>query len=383
MTIMICTQNSFVKNLHKLHQTISTPALLIDEQQMRANLKSMQNHADNNSVKLRPHCKTHKSPGLAQKQIGLGASGITVAKLSEAQEMAKVGINDIFIANQIAQPAKIKTLYRLHNSINLVIGIDNDRHVEILEKEFAYSEKVLRVRIEIDCGFGRCGISADDLKLIDLARKISAKKWLNLEGLFTHAGHAYLAQSKKDISRIAKQEAAEILKAKNNLLQNGIEVATISVGSTPTANEVINIPGITEARPGNYIFYDGIQQALKVCTFEQCSLFVLATVISQPAADKIICDAGSKALNLDRGARSAKTLEGFGTLANLNGHINSVSEEHGIIVLDKPGIVEIGSPLLIIPNHACVVANLYDNYHIVGQDLSVQTFPISCRGLSQ
>lgn len=380
---MLDPENRLLKNISKLHHKISTPALLIDVQKMRSNLSSMQNHADEHRVKLRPHCKTHKSPDLAKEQIALGASGITVAKLSEAQEMAAAGIDNIFIANQISQPAKIKDLRLLHDKINLIIGIDDVRHIEILKMEFTNVENPLHVRIEIDCGFGRCGILAEDSRLIALARQISAEKWLSLEGLFTHAGHAYSAKSVTGISIISKQEASEILKAKQILCQNGIEVATTSVGSTPTAKEVISIPGITEARPGNYIFYDGIQQALGVCDFEQCSLFILATVISQPAPAKIICDAGSKALNLDRGAHSSKILDGFGTLLNLNGQIKSLSEEHGIIILDKAVDVAIGSPLLIIPNHACVVVNLFDKYQVVGEGLSVQTLPILCRGLSQ
>ncbi|KAA3614943.1 MAG: hypothetical protein D8M58_10845 [Calditrichaeota bacterium] len=370
-------------NLVKLHKKISTPALLIDEKKRQTNLDVMQRHAEKYSVNLRPHCKTHKSPEFAKQQIALGAKGITVAKLSEAEEMAANGIDDIFIANQIAQSKKLISLKKLHEQINLIVGLDNEQHINILHDEFCKSQKPLQVRIEIDCGYGRCGITPENEYLTNLAKKISQTKWLKLEGLFTHAGHAYASKSKKEITQIAQQEAGQILKAKNILRQNGIEVATISVGSTPTAKDVIKIPGITEARPGNYIFYDGIQQALGVCGFDQCSLFVLSTITSQPAPDRIVCDAGNKALNLDRGAHSQITLDGFGTLVNLDGQIISVSEEHGIIRLDKPIDVPIGSPLLIIPNHACVVANLYDKYHVIDTDANVQRLPISCRGMSQ
>ncbi len=371
------------EQLAKLHQNISTPALLVDGQQMDMNLREMQSWADTHNVNLRPHIKTHKSIDFAKEQIAMGAKGITVAKLSEAQKMAGAGIDDIFIANQIAQPTKIKDLRRLHEKINLITGMDHEWHIDVLKKEFADCSKPLPVRIEIDSGFGRCGIKPGDGRLLELAKHILAKKWLKLEGLFTHAGQSYTAKSKDEVGQIARKEAADILKAKTVLAQNGIEIATVSVGSTPTAREVISRPGITEARPGNYIFYDGIQQALGSCNFDQCSLFVLATVISQPAENKIVCDAGSKALNLDRGAHSSQILDGFGTVLNIDGKIKSLSEEHGIIILDKPEPIKIGSPVLIIPNHACVVANLYDRYHVVDKNLSVQTVPISCRGLSQ
>ena len=171
--------------------------------------------------------------------------------------------------------------------------------------------------------------------------------------------------------------------ARDLLKKNGIKLASISVGSTPTAKDVIKNKGITEVRPGNFIFYDGIQKALRVATSDQCSLFVLATVISQPAKNRIVCDAGSKALNLDKGAHSAKLINHFGEIQNIEGIIERVSEEHGIIRLRKDQPVEIGSALLIVPNHACTVANLYERYHLVKKDLSVQTIPISARGMSQ
>lgn len=371
------------ENLAKLHAQISTPALLIDEAQMLLNLRDMQMAADNQHVALRPHCKTHKSPPLAKLQQQIGARGITVAKFSEAEHMFSQGIDNIFIANEITHPLKINRLFNLHKKTKIIIGIDHPGQIGLLKKAFQNYSKPLNVRIEIDCGFGRCGLLPDNPDLPELARQVKRHKWLNLEGLFTHAGQAYSAESVEQIKEIAKTEAQEILKAQDILAESGIKVASISVGSTPTAKEVIKQKGITEVRPGNYIFYDGIQKALHVSGTEQCSLFVLATVISQPQEKRIVCDAGSKALNLDKGAYAAKLINHFGELLNIEGQIIRVSEEHGIILLEKAQEIEIGSPLLIIPNHACVVANLYDQYHLIKEDLSVQTMPISARGMSQ
>ena len=369
--------------LDYIHAKVSTPALVVDEKQLNENLRSMQAYANEYNVKLRPHCKTHKSATFAKKQLTLGAAGITVAKPAEAEIMAKSGINDIFIANQISQKLKIKRLRALNDKINLIIGIDHPDQITILESEFKSSVKPLKVRIEIDCGFNRCGIEPDDKRLVNLAHRISDLNWLVLDGLFTHAGHAYSASSREMIKTIARQEAFEILKAQDNLKKSGIEVAELSVGSTPTAREVIKIPGVTEARPGNYIFYDGIQQSLDVSQFEQCSLFVIATIISQPAPNRIVCDAGSKALSMDKGAHSAQTLDHYGTVLNVNGKITRISEEHGIIELKKDQNIRIGSPVLIIPNHACVVVNLYDQYYCFDEKKSVQTIPILARGKSQ
>ena len=317
------------------------------------------------------------------RQLELGAVGITVAKLSEAIEMATHGIDDIFIANQVTQAVKMKGLCELHENINLIVGADHPEQIEILAKALNGSSKKLPIRIEIDCGFGRCGLHPEDPKLIELAQNISRSTCLKLDGLFTHAGQAYLAKSYNHVKQIAGHEASAILYAKKQLEKSGIEIANTSVGSTPTAREVIQKPGISEARPGNYIFYDGIQQALGVCSSSQCSLFVLATVTAQPDTKRVICDAGSKALNLDKGAHSAMLLDHFGQLTGLKGRVTRVSEEHGIIDLENNQTVKIGSPLLIIPNHACVVANLYKEYNLITENKTVQTLPISARGMSQ
>lgn len=374
---------SLISLFPALHQIISTPALLIDKNQMLSNVLDMQNHAKQCKVNLRPHCKTHKSADLAKIQLKNGAIGITVAKASEAKKMADSGIRNIFIANQITQSIKLPALRELHEKIQLIIGVDHREQINLLKNQFSSVKRPLDVRIEIDCGFGRCGIVTDDPQLLKIAQYINETKWLNLEGVYTHAGQAYAAKSEADMQLIAQSEAQAVNDAKQLLKQNGIEIATTSVGSTPTAKKVMAIAGVSEARPGNYIFYDCIQQSLGTCSFNQCSLFVLATVTAQPAAKRIICDAGSKALNLDRGAHAVQLLSEYGTLLNISGHIARVSEEHGIIELDKAEPVEIGSPLLIIPNHACVVANLYDKYHLINEDKSVQTLPISARGFSQ
>ncbi len=366
-----------------LHQKLETPALLLDMAIMRNNVCEMQDVANRNNIRLRPHCKTHKSPQLATYQQSVGARGISVAKLSEAEMMFRSGISDIFIANQITQPLKLKRLQKLHQQAELIVGIDHGRQVDQLLPLFNSSSRPLKLRIEIDCGFNRCGLSSGADELTSLARRIQAAAGLELDGLFTHAGHAYAAKSTGEIENIARQEADEVVKAAQRLRKLGIEIATLSVGSTPTAHFVAEQTGITEFRPGNYIFYDGIQVGLGVAEYNQCALYVLATVISQPAADRIVCDAGSKALNIDRGAHSAQTVKGFGHLVNITGTIDRVSEEHGMIQLERPAEIKIGYPLLIIPNHACTVVNLYDNYICIEGGTIVQTLPILGRGKSQ
>ncbi len=371
------------RQLQELHQKFSTPALLIAAGRLEKNIFSMQRRASESGKYLRPHIKTHKCPEIAKRQIAQSAGGITVAKSSEAQVFAAAGFTDIFIASQVTQPLRVATLRELAAKIRLLCAVDHPDQLALYEKVAQPGQK-LSLRVEIDCGFGRCGLLPDNPRLPELAREIDTSSSFELEGLFTHGGQAYSAGSAGERERAAQAEAEALLEARNRLKAIGIEVATLSVGSTPTAEFAFKQQGITEVRPGNYVFYDGIQNALGVCEKEQVSLFVLATVMSLPAAGRVVCDAGSKALSSDRGAHAAHILPGFGQLACGRGYLERLSEEHGIIRWDeKEPLPKIGEPLLIIPNHACVASNLYDTFYLIEEGGSVQSLPIAARGKSQ
>ena len=368
--------------LKKLHKTMDTPALIIIEDRMDRNILHMQTLADENYSWLRPHIKTHKSVDIAHRQITLGATGITTAKLSEAEIMYGSGINDIFIANQITHPLKINRLKMLHAQCRVIIGMDNEQQIELLRPAFQKTIRPLEVRIEIDSGFGRCGIK-DNKVLLNLAQKISAEPWLLLEGIFTHAGQVYSAGSEEEVAKIGDAEAKAAELAHTFLHRKGIEVQTVSVGSTPTAKYAVRNDTVNEIRPGNYVFYDGIQLALGSARAESCSLFVMATVISQPQKDQIVIDAGSKALGLDRGAHSLQLISGYGTPINIEATIERVSEEHGILKLKQAQMINLGSPVIILPNHACSVANLFEKYYLISEHLEVEMINISARTKSQ
>jgi D-serine deaminase-like pyridoxal phosphate-dependent protein len=370
------------QDLKKLHNRIDTPALIIDQTQLFNNIKHMQGLAENNMVDLRPHIKTHKSAYIAQRQISTGAKGITVAKVAEASCMANIGIKDIFIANEITHPLKLKRLAKLHEKIELTAGIDHLFQIKLYKKYFQNPDHPLNVMIEIDSGLHRCGVEVDDT-LVNLARAILKTPGLFLKGIFTHAGHVYSAETTKQVTQIGHAEGKIVQEAVNLLRKNEIEIDIVSVGSTPTVPYSAKNPVVTEIRPGNYVFFDNIQLALDSCRIEQCSLFVLATIISQPEPDRIVIDAGSKALNLDLGAHSAQLVTGYGRVLNLVGNILRLSEEHGIIKLSVPKNVQIGSPVLIIPNHACAVVNLYEHYYLVESAEKFEKIDITARGKSQ
>ena len=369
------------KYLNTLHPDIETPALLVDTVRMDLNITRMQQIARENGIDLRPHCKTHKSVQIAKKQLQAGAIGITVAKLGEAEIMANAGIDNIFIANQITHPKKISRLFNLHRNCQISLGIDHPDQVKMLKQVFINPRNPLEVLIEIDCGFHRCGVTIGDT-LAALALMIKKAPGLRLKGVFTHAGHVYGADDSTEVLRIGKSEGEYMQQVLSALAKMDISVNVISVGSTPTAPVAAKNPAVTEIRPGNYVFHDQIQVSLGACKDEDCALAVVATVIARPDVKRVIIDAGSKALNLDRGAHAVQKLSGFGRLANLRGEIVRLSEEHGIIELNNDQNVPVGAPVLIVPNHACAVSNLYDYFHFVDAQGKWHKVPIDARGRS-
>ena len=359
-----------------------TPALLIDHAGLDANIRNMQHLADDAQVMLRPHIKTHKSVWIAGKQLAAGAGGITTAKLSEAEIFAEYGIKDIFIANQITHPIKLDRLASLHNKIDLSVGMDHPDQIKLLRPVFTGKRKLLKVLIEINSGLNRCGITPGN-ELYVLADKIRQCGFLHFAGIFTHAGQVYGAASQQEVAAVGAHEGEVMEKACDILDRKNMTPEIVSVGSTPTVKYSAYNPVVTEIRPGNYVFFDNIQCVLQSCMQQNCALYVIATVISQPVPGQVVIDAGSKALGLDRGAHATNLISGYGQILNINGIIDRISEEHGVILLDEPRRIPLGSPVLIIPNHACAVVNLYDKYHIVKNGNIEKTIKIDARGCSQ
>jgi len=365
--------------LHAIHHEIDTPALLVDADQLDKNIAGMQEIANNAGIDLRPHCKTHKSVQVALRQLKAGAIGITVAKLGEAEVMAGGGIDNIFIANQITHPLKIHRLYRLHRECQVSVGIDHPEQVRLLAQSFINPKYPLDVLVEIDCGFHRCGVTMGK-DLFTLWRLISKAPGLRLKGIFTHAGQVYGAENQNEVRRIGISEGRCMNDVVYALSSENMYTNVVSVGSTPTAAIAAKDPVVTEIRPGNYVFYDQIQVSLGTCTEKDCALGVLATVIARPESRRVIIDAGSKALNLDRGAHAVQKLSGFGRLVNMKGEIIRLSEEHGVIELTENQDISIGAPVLIIPNHACAVSNLYDHYCFIESSGKWTKTPVDARG---
>lgn len=363
-------------------EDIDTPALLVDVAIMEENLRWMQAKADRAGVKLRPHTKTHRTPALARRQIELGAHGITVAKLGEAEVMVEAGLNDIFIANEIVGPLKLDRLCRLARRARLAVAVDSPVQVHALAEAFASEAEPLDVLIDVDTGDARTGVQPVQ-PVLELAHLVSAAPGLRLRGIYTHEGHSYGAPDVAAVQAIFRRSQEDMLATAALLRQHGLPVEEISVGATPALLVADILPGITEIRPGTYIFLDAAQANL-LGTYGHCALTVLATVTSRPTPERVVLDAGVKALTaFVRGAGVCQT-HGYGVLKDRPYlHLEKLSDEHGVFAAPPGCIWAIGDRIEIIPNHACPTCNLYDRLYGVQDGNVVATWPILARGRSQ
>ena len=344
---------------------LETPCVVIDLARVEANLKRVQDHATANGYALRPHIKTHKLPRFAKRALELGAVGITVQKLGEAEVMADAGLGDIFLPYNLLGAKKLSRLKALNARINLRVTADSPDTVAGYATTFAEPGlKPLTVLIECDTGGARCGVQTP-AQALALARQISMSPGLRFGGLMSYPPRGRFAEADRWLAD-----------AKSMLEAAGIDVPVITSGNSPDiwhAGDTV----VTERRPGTYIYFDRSQVDFGVASFADCALTVLTTVVSRPTATRAVVDAGSKSLSSD--------LLNQTTYGAILGHeqitIASLSEEHGIIELPEPSDwPRVGDRIRIIPNHACVVSNLFDYVQLLSPDGMIETVPVAARG---
>jgi D-serine deaminase-like pyridoxal phosphate-dependent protein len=361
-------------------QSADTPLVMVDYRKLAANLDDMAGFARSHAVKLRPHAKTHKTAEIARLQLERGAVGITVAKVGEAEQLANHGVTDILVAYPIIGQAKLQRLYSLAERIRLSTIIDSVEGAVALSDFFAQSGKQIDVYVKVDSGLHRCGrLPGNDAA--ELVRQASALSGVRVIGLLTHAGHAYGALDTEAVQKIGRQEAASLLETAALLPPSNDTYFEISVGSTPTVKISGAVSGVTEIRPGNYVFYDMTQVRLGIVPIEKCALRVLTQVVSRPAPDRIVIDAGAKTLALDRGAHGMEGVVGYGYVVGYpHAAIERLSEEHGVIRVSPDDRIAAGDLLEIIPNHACPVVNLTDELVVVDESGLRDRWQVVARG---
>ncbi|MCC3376994.1 alanine racemase [Cohnella sp. REN36] len=362
---------------------METPRLLIDEARMDRNIAAMAELARARGVRLRPHAKTHKLPSVALRQIEAGAKGITVAKVSEAELMAAHGVSDIFIAYPLVTEGKLARALELARRIRLIAGVDSLPGAERADRAASEAGRTLEVRLEIDIGFRRTGVPYAEAEALAVA--IAGLPHLRLTGIYTFRGAQLNGRPTLDLAAAGAEEGALMVGLAERLRARGIPIADVSVGSTPTAAYAAAVPGVTEIRPGTYVFQDRMQAAFGVCGPDDCAGSVLVTVVSRPAADLAIVDGGSKTFATDvQPDVPPLHLRGFGRIVGYDdARLVRMSEEHGMVELGpdaQAADIRVGDRLRIVPNHICSTVNLHNQVWMQRGD-RFEAVPVLGRGL--
>jgi D-serine deaminase-like pyridoxal phosphate-dependent protein len=353
---------------------LDTPVLLLDLDAFEHNLIKMAQFFADKPTALRPHAKTHKCPEIARRQLQAGAIGITCAKVGEAEVMAQAGVQDILIANQIVGQTKIDRLTDLAARCELMVAVDDPTNVAALSQACQSASVSLRVLIEVDIGLKRCGV-APGTPALSLAQQVADSPNLRLAGLLGYEGHLVSIADPEE-RRTKVIQALIPLQATHDLLkENGLPVEIVSGGGTGTYDISGTYPPMTEIEAGSYVMMDN--SYIKVRPEFKTALMVLSTVVSRPTPDRVITDAGKKAITTDHGLPQPMDAPGAA--------VRRLSEEHGILELADPGAVQLnpGDKIRLVPSHCCTNVNLYDALYVIQDGALVDIWPIAARGRAQ
>lgn len=346
---------------------IDTPAVLVDLDVAMRNIVRFQHYADEHGLRVRPHIKTHKLPAVAERQLRAGARGITCQKISEAEAMVQGSdaIRDVLITYNIVGEAKLRRLRALAGRITLSVVADSLAVAAGLSTAFRDAAAPLTVLVECNTGANRCGVASPE-EAIALAQAIAGMPGLVFGGLMTYPPAG--AEAAVETFMRAAKEGIEAL---------GIAVPAVTSGGTPSMMHAAEARTTTEYRPGTYVYNDRSLVSRGACSWDDCALTVVATVVSVPAPNRAVIDAGSKTLTSD-----LLGLSGYGhVLGRDDIVIDQLSEEHGRLVSRGPIGLAVGDTVRVVPNHACVVTNMVDAVFVIGEGrTSPERWVVAARG---
>jgi D-serine deaminase-like pyridoxal phosphate-dependent protein len=343
---------------------VETPALLLDLDVVERNLAHMAERARRLGVSLRPHIKTHKCVELGRRQLAQGAVGITVSTLFEAAAFARSGFTDLTWAFPL-DPTHIPHARRIAEQATLRVVVDD------LATAQALAGTGLHVWLKVDCGYHRAGVDPSSQYALEVARALGAERGLTFDGILSHSGHAYRTRTRTEAAQVAEQERQVMVWFAELLRKDGVPVRGVSVGSTPAIAAAEDLSGVTEARPGNYIFYDRTMVLIGCCAPEDVGVTVLASVVShQPGASHFVVDAGALSLSKDVGPTHLDLPPAMGEIRSAP-HLTlaSLSQEHGVVRAATPAAIEgkfaVGERVEIVPNHSCLTMAHFDEYVVI------------------
>jgi D-serine deaminase-like pyridoxal phosphate-dependent protein len=367
---------------------LETPCVIVDRGKLTANIQQVQALADQAGVALRPHAKTHKCLEIARMQMEAGAVGLTVATPAEALAFLQGGIRDLTLARPLVDPARLTGLLDAARmaGARLAFTADSARGVEALDAAARRVDRAAPVFIKVDVGFRRCGVMAHEPRLLELLAAVDEAPRLDLAGLLSHPGQVYQAADAREARAVSELERALLLAARDRAAAAGLELRALSAGSTPTVLAAERFDGLTELRPGNYVFLDLTPLNMGLVERPRLALSVLSTVISANAEYAII-DAGSKRLSSDTNGRAQVGDPDLGLAFPVDEDVRwarpapivRLSEEHGWVRRADRRFA-VGDRLRVLPRHACAVTHLASTLHVASGDRIIARWSVVARG---
>jgi D-serine deaminase-like pyridoxal phosphate-dependent protein len=352
---------------------LETPVPLVDLERLERNLERMASYTSSHSLALRPHTKTHKSPKVGAEQVRRGAVGLTCATSLELEVMAEV-CDDLLLAYPPVGASKLHRVMSLPDSVRLTVALDSVESAELLARAAAEAERSVGVLVELDVGLRRVGVSALD-EMLKLVRLVANRSPLEYRGIAFYPGHIRGGPMLEDeLVRLG----ADLQEAIRALDKAGLNPEIVSGGSTPTVWHSHLLEGLTEIRPGTYVYNDRTTVQAGACDWSDCALTVLATVVSTTVPGQAVIDAGSKALGREPSAEGP----GFGVLLqHPDVTVVRLSEEHGILELGASGWrPRVGESVRILPNHGCIVVHAHEVVYGVRDGRVETSWPVTARG---
>ncbi|MBV9605646.1 MAG: alanine racemase [Solirubrobacterales bacterium] len=348
---------------------VTTPALLLDLDVARRNIAAMAARFEGLPAGLRPHIKVHKCVELSRMTVEAGAIGVACATAWEAEVMARGGIADVLVANQVVQPDKVAVVAELAREHRITVAVDDVRNVEQLSRAAEEAGSSLELLIEIDVGMGRCGVRTVS-DLVPIADRIAALPHVSLRGIQAYEGHCMLEPDPEKRVRDASAANALAIEGADLLIAHGHPVADISAGGTGTYFIAGANPRITEVQAGSYSLLDRFHGDLVPGGFE-VAMTVLGTVISRQG-DTVVLDCGRKAVGIDF---VTPPLVGYP-----EAEIRYYAEEHCLADFPGPPPLDLGDRAEVVAGYGPTTVNLHDVFHVIEGGVTTDVWPVNPRG---
>jgi len=357
--------------------SLPTPFLIMEEEIVKRNIRRIQDYADHHGFAVRPHTKTHKSLRLARMQLDSGAIGLAVAKVAEAEVMAKLDPLDLTVAYPAVGITRAERLAKLSLIQKINVAVDSEYHLNELSNEAVKHGATIGIQVMFDAGLHRCG-TADPGRIVRLAQYAEEHAGLRFDGIQMYLGHLYgeAVKDPQNFNRINRLWEP-VYKA---LCAAGLAPETISSGSTPSLFDTHRVRHVNEIRVGTAVLNDYFVLKFDHCILNDCAARVVATVVSDAAAGRVIIDAGSKALSAKQLLRH-ETLEMGYIVEYPDARIFRLHEEHGWVDVSQCGHPpRTGDRLSIIPVNVSLCINLYDHFYFITRSGRLQKERVDARG---